>query len=236
MNCCQNVPSVDCDVQEILQRIEPIQYVDGVLVVDAPVSAQSAVYINNQPLTIVSGDLELPADSTIDGSPLDGLPFTGDILDLPPQTTIDNFSIFTTNYFYFFNVVVDIDSISGEYIVNSQYTSSPSTNNIRFPFIAPENCILTSFIFTFAVGSSAPSTITNATGYIDVINTAGVITYTGISATIPLCPKKTKYYAEKKIQYSLPKGHSVGIRFTFDGTAGSWRQFAVLGYKFTPPV
>jgi len=233
MNCCQSVQIVDCNVQEILRRIEPIQYVDDVLVVNAPMSVQNAIYIDTKPLTLVTGDLELPDDSTIDGTPLNGLPFTGDILDLPPQTTIDNFTIFTTNYFYFFNVSNSYFT-SGEYIVNSQFTSSPSTNNIRFPFIAPENCILTSFVFTFAIGTSAPSTITDATGYIDVIDTIGTITYTGISATIPICPRGTKYYAEKSFQYSLSKGHSVGIRFTFNGTAGSWTQFAVLGYKFIP--
>lgn len=233
MNCCQTVPNVDCNVQEILRRIEPIQYVDGVVVVNGPVSVQDAVYIDNKALTLVAGDLELPSDSTIDGTPLNGLPFTGDILNLPPQTTIDNFKIFTTNYFYFFNVSNSYLT-SGEYIVNSQFTSSPSTNNIRFPFTAPENCILTSFVFTFAVGTSATSTITNATGYLDIIDTLGNITYTGISATIPSCPRGTKNYAENSFQYSLSKGHSVGVRFTFNGTAGSWAQFAVLGYKFVP--
>jgi len=236
MNCCQSVQTVDCSVQEILRRIEPIQFVGGVLTINSPISVENnTVYINNQPLSVASGNLELPEDSTIDGAPLDGLPFTGDILELPPQTTIDNFSIFTTNYFYFFNVSNSY-STSGEYIVNSQYTSSPTTNNIRFPFFAPEDCILTSFVFTFAVGTSAPSTITNATGYIDVMDTLGNITFTGVSATIPICPRGTKYYAEKSLQYPLSKGYSAGIRFTYSGTAGSWTQFAVLGYKFVPPV
>lgn len=237
MKCCSSIQSVDCDVHEILRRIGPIQYKDGVLVVSSQMSVENALVISNQPVSVVSGNLDLPGDSTIDGTPLNALPFTGDILELPPQTTINNFSILTTNFFYFFNVSNSYLT-SGNYIINSLYSGATITDGIKFPFFAPEDCYISSFIFTFAVGTSAPSTITEATGYIDVIDTLGNITYTGISATIPICPRGTKYYAEKKINspYFLIKGHSAGVRFTFNGTAGSWRQFAVLGYKFAPPV
>jgi hypothetical protein len=196
-------------------------------------SVENAIYISDQPLTLVSGNLTLPGNSTIGGTPLNGLPMTGDILNLPPQTTIDNFSVFTTNYFYFFNI--SNSSTSGSYIINSLEIGTTTTNDIKFPFFAPEDCILTSFIFSVAVSTVGVSTMTNATGYIDVMNTSGVITYTGISAVIPFCPKGTKYYAEKYFNYPLPKGYSAGVRFTFSGVAGSC-QFAVLGYKFLPPV
>lgn len=235
MNCCEETYEAGCSIGDILQRIEPIQYVNGTLIVNSPISVQEDININNNLLTLVGGTLDLPADSTIAGQPLNGPPFTGDTLELPQYTTINGFSIFTTNYFYFFNTSIgSIDKQSGNYIINSDYTT-PSINNIRFPFFAPEDCVLTSFIFSFAVSTSGVSTITNVMGYIDVVDTLGNITYTGVSVVIPECPRGTKYYAEKYFQYTINKGHSVGVRFTYDGSAFSVCQFAVIGYKFIAP-
>jgi len=239
MSCCQNVPQVACAIEEILNRIEPIQYVNDTLVINSPLSVETAVYINEEPLTIVDNVLDLPDTSTIDGNPLDGLPFTGDILELPPQTTIDGFSIFTTNYFYFFNT--SGYTSSGNYIIGSNILAFGvivPTTNLVFSFFAPEDCFLTSLVFSFAVQSSAPSTIINATAEIHVIDPSNplVVINTGITATIPSCPRGTKYYADTTFQYSLPKGWSVGIYFTYAGSAGGTCQFATLGYKFVPPV
>lgn len=228
-SCCLQVPTVECNLQTILARIEPIQYVNDTLVVDSPLSVKDTITIGDETLTIVNNVLELPQDTTIAGTPLNALPFTGNILELPPQTAIDGFNLFTTSYVYFFNS--GNTTTSNNYIINARYIGS-ITNTIKFPFVAPENCVLTSLIFSFAVSSSAPSTITNATAYIDVVDLVGTITYTGISVTIPTCPKSSKYFADTKFQYSLAKGHGVGIRFTYSGSAGSVCQFATLGYKF----
>jgi hypothetical protein len=228
-NCPTKISTVDCEIETILQQIEPIQYDNNNLIVSSPLSVENTVTITDQSLTILNNVLELPENTTIDGQPLDQVPYTGDILELPQETTIDGFSLFTTSYYSFFNS--SIQNASGNYIIGSTYTGSAS-NYIKFPFFVPENCILTSLIFSFAVASTSPSTISNATAFIDIVDPVGTITYTGISVSIPYCPRGSKYYANKYFQYPLTKGYSVGIRFTYDGTAGSCSQFATLGYKF----
>lgn len=231
MSCCQKIPLMNCEIEDILNRIEPITYDGETLFVNSPISVNGEISIENQPLVVQGGVLELPIDTTIAGTPLNALPFIGDVLTIPPQTTIDGFTIFTTNYFYFFNT--SNLNTSGSYIINSEVLgANPPTNNIKFPFFTPENCILTSLIFSFAVSSSAPSTITNATAFIDVISPTGTVTYTGISTTIASCPRGTKYFSDTTFQYPVAKGHSVGIRFTYSGSSGSNCQFATLGYKF----
>lgn len=232
MSCCQEIPHVSCAIENILTRIEPITFQGGTLIVNSPISVNGDVRIADETITTQGGNLELPSDTTIAGTPLNALPFTGDVLTLPPQTTIDGYTLFTTSYFYFYNI--SDRTGSGSYIINSAVIGNfdPTTNNIRFPFFVPENCVLTSLIFSFGTSTSAPSTITNATAYIDVVSPTGVVTYTGISTTIPTCPRGTKYYSDTTFQYTVAKGHSVGIRFTYSGTSGSPCQFATLGYKF----
>lgn len=243
MSCCQNISKVACAIEDILNRIEPIQYTDDVaLTIASPILVQSPMTIDNQSLNVGSGGvLSLPNTATINGSPLNGLPFTGDILNLPDQTTINGFSLLTTNYFYFFNTTNASYTSSGSYIICSNILTTPGpppalTNNIKYPFFVPENCILTSFIFSFAVSSSGASTISNVNAYLEMISPSGVVTNTGIFVTIPSCPSGTKYFADKTFQYPVNKGFSIGVRFTYSGTSGGSCQFATLGYKFLPPV
>lgn len=232
MSCCQEIPHVSCDIGNILSRIEPITYQGGTLIVDSPISVNGDVRIGGELIVVRNGVLELPIDTTIAGTPLNALPFTGDVLTLPPQTTIDGFTIFTTNYFYFFNT--SERTTSGSYIINGTVIGmfNPTTDNIRFPFFVPENCVLTSLIFSFATSSNAPSTVANATAYIDVVSPTGVVAYSGISTTIPSCPRGTRYYSDTTFQYPVAKGHSVGVRFTYSGSAGSTCQYATIGYRF----
>lgn len=230
-----------CSLGEIEDRIVPIQYSNNTLVVQGALQTET-LFLDDQPLSAVGGVLDLPADSTIGGAPLDALPFTGDILELPTLTTLDGFLLWNTNYFYFFNT--SQDTASGNYLIGSTYPSFPwspgvPTNNIRFPFFAPQDCILTSLLFSFAVSSPGTSTITNATAYLEVVDLLGNVSYTGFSATIPSCPVGSKYYAETTFQYPLPKGHSAGVRYTYSGSASVFIgicQFATLGYRFVPPT
>ena len=98
MNLCQNSTQAQCSVSDILNRIEPIQYEDGVLVINSPVSINfSTIYINDQPISVNNDILNFPLSTTIDYEPLKDPPFTGDTLELPRQTTINNYTIFTTN-------------------------------------------------------------------------------------------------------------------------------------------
>lgn len=236
---CKEATDVQCTVSNILNRIEPIQYEDGDLIVNSTLSTNSSVFlINNQPITVEEGVLDFPTNSTIDQEPLNGLPFTGDILELPPWTTINNFMLFTTSYFYFMN---QGKQTSGSYIVNAGgapiLNPTYNFNGINFPFIAPQDCVLTSFLFSF-VGNKGLNvqTITNINAYLDMIDSSGTITYTGISVNIPTCPPNTKPFADKQITFPLSKGNAIGVRFTYSGsvttTYGGW-QFATLGYRFT---
>lgn len=245
MDFCQKYIEVNCSISDILNRIEPIEFIDGVLVVGSNILVGSqSIYINDKEINTTEGVLDLPQDSTIDNQPLDGPPFTGDTLELPTYTTIDGYTITTTNYTYFYNIQTSsFFKESDNYLVGTplkpedfSYTIYNLTN-AQFPFIAPQDCILTSLIFTFVGGVWGNVDYTDATAYIDVIDTNGNITYTGISATIPVCPPQTRYYAETKFEYTLSKDHAVGIRFDYDApflTAFNYGcgQFATLGYKF----
>lgn len=234
---CRGVADVQCAVSDILERIEPIRFENDVLSVSSPFSTNATMLlINDEAITAENGVLNLPPDSTIDHQPLQGLPFTGDTLELPKHTSINGFELFTTNYFYFMN---NGNTNSGNYIVNAgNFNANPTYNfnGVNFPLIAPRDCVLTSFIFSF-VGNKGGSgaDITNINAYIDIIDQAGVITYTGISVNIPICPRNTKPFADKAINYPLSKGYAVGVRFTYTGTVtttyGGY-QFASIGYRF----
>lgn len=230
--CLSSFP-IQCEVSQILERLEPIHYEDGILVVSAPVSVgSSAILLGDQTIGVQNNVLNFPDNSTIDQEPLKDPPFTGDILELPPETVIDNAIIFTTNYFYFMN---NSSTNSGNYMLLNELFGYSGGG--RFPFIAPKDCVLTSLIFSF-LGNTEASTvsITNATAHIDIISTSGVITQSVVTATIPVCPPNKKLYVDKKFYYPLSKNYAVGIRFTYDqgtipsGTGGG--QFATLGYKF----
>lgn len=226
--CSTSSNYVHCEISNILRRIEPIEYDNEMLVISGDVSVgSSTILLNNQTISVQNGVLEFPNSTTIDYEPLKDPPFTGDTLDLPPQTVIDNYKIFTTNYFYFMN---NGSTNSGNYILLN-------SSGAQFPFIAPKDCVLTSLIFSF-VGNTQASTvsITNATAYIDIVSPSGVITQNVVNATIPVCPPNKKPYVDKKFYYPLSKDYAVGIRFTYDqGTIPSGFggcQFATLGYKF----
>lgn len=227
MKSCSDTSVLQCSISNILERIEPIQYENDTLVISSPVSINSSsIVIDNQSIQVQNGVLDFPDNTTIDYDALKGLPFTGDTLELPPQTVIDNFKIFNTNYFYFMN---NGSTNSGNYILLN-------SNGNRFPFIAPKDCVLTSLIFSF-LGNTQASTvsITNATAYVDIVSPLGIITPNVVSATIPVCPPNKKPYVDKKFYYPLSKDYAVGIRFTYDqGTISGFGgcQFATLGYKF----
>lgn len=234
---CKEATDVQCTVSNILNRIIPIQYENGMLIINSTVSTNSSVFlIDNQPITVEGGVLDLPANSTINEQPLNGLPFTGDILELPPLTTINNFKLFMTSYFYFMN---NGKQSSGSYIVNAGgapvLNPTYNFNGINFPFIAPQDCVLTSFLFSFVGNKGSGTTITNINAYLDMIDPSGTITYTGISVNIPSCPIDTKPFADKQITFPLSKGNAIGVRFSYTGSIttlfGGW-QFATLGYRF----
>lgn len=240
MNLCQNSTHVQCSVSDILNRIKPIQYEDGVLVINSPVLIDfSTIYINEQPISVNNDILNFPLNTTIDYEPLKDPPFTGDTLELPLQTTINNFTIFTTNYFYFLNN--GRRTTSDTYIIPGGGVNLNPTynfNGINFPFIPPKDCVLTSLIFSFVgnrgTGSSA-TTVTNVNASIMKIDGSGTITDTGINVSIPTCPPNTRPSVDKKFYYPLSKGEAIGIRFTFVGVINSTYggcQYATLGYKF----
>lgn len=241
MNLCQNSTQIQCSVFDILNRIEPIQYEDDILVINSPVSTSaSVIYINEEPIVVNNGVLNFPLNSTVDNEPLKDSPFTGDILELPPQTTINDYKIFTTNYFYFLNNSINKNK-SGYYVLLGGGANENPTYNLKgieFPFIASQDCVLTSLVFSF-VGNKGTglnaTTITNINAYIMKIDTAGTITNTGISVTIATCLPNTKPYVDKQFQYPLSKGEAIGIMYTFVGSINSTyggSQFATLGYKF----
>ena len=53
-NCCDEIQGIKCSVNDINQRIIPIQYINDVLVVDGPLSVQT-LYASN---AVIVGDVD----------------------------------------------------------------------------------------------------------------------------------------------------------------------------------
>lgn len=230
METCLSIKSIQCSLGNILQRITPIEYVDNVLVINSPLSVGSSLQLGDVSMVGSNGVLELPEDTTVGGVPLLSPQYVGEIYELPSKTNIGGFRI---NEGHFFNFYSSSIFSSGCFINN--YNSFPAGNYPWFfPFFIPQDCQLTSLRFSMAIGSSGTSTITNATATIYTWSLSGVITNTGLSATIASCPLNTRTYAETTFQYPVVKGDSLGIKVEYTNSAtATITPFAILGYKFS---
>lgn len=240
-NSCKVVGELNCSVSNILQRITPIQYVDGTLVVSSPMSVGASFGLGGVSLGGADGVLSLPEGTTVGGVPLLSPHDVGGVYALPPKTSIGGFAVLNTHYFNFFTSTTRpffYVFLNGGYINN--YGQNDGTYPGNFPFCAPTDCVLTSLRFSFVVlpvsgGGSPSSTVTNATATIYTVSLSGVQTNTGISAVIPDSPLNSRNYAEAApFTYPVAKGTSVGIRVQFSGTVSTevgMTAFAVLGYS-----
>lgn len=233
--CCEDIRNLNCSIQNIIQRITPIEYIDNVLVVNSPVSVNTSATINNVVIGGQNGVLSLPEGTTVGGTPLLSPQYVDGIYELPPKTTIGGYPILNTNYFYFYTTNLSLPSFQNGYFISNTNSFNNTTTFVpNYPFlITSNNCVLTSLLFSLPVGAGT-STITNAIATIYTISSStGTVVNTGLSATIPACPVNSRNFVSTTFQYPVSNGVSVGIQVVYSGSAsGNINAFATLGYKF----
>lgn len=231
--CCENIQSINCSINSILQRITPIEFIDNTMVINSELSVDTYVSIDGVEIGGETGVLSLPEGTTVGGVPLLSPQYINGVYTLPNKTTISGFPILNTNYFYFYSTNTTIPAfLTDTFIGNSRSQSTSITFVPNYLFLIPSDCILTSLLFSFAVGGGT-STITNAIATIYTMSTTNTPTKTGISTTIASCPINTRNFNSINFQSPITAGNRVGIRVSFDGTSSSSRAaFATLGYKF----
>lgn len=258
-NCCQEIQDIKCSVNNINQRIVPIQYINNTLVIQGDVEIETLTANNFIANHFIVDNLVPSANTTYDiGSPTNWfnnlyvneiytsggtvyvenaqIKATADILELAPKTTIDGWPVINTEYFHFFTNYTTAFP-SDRYILIGSITSTGSVETRCFPFVAPETCVITSIMFSLAIGNSGTSNITNATAYIDLIDTDGNIYYGLQSVVIDSCPINTKKYAESTFELNLNKGESIGIYIQYTGsTTATSNPCVVIGYRRIKPT
>lgn len=257
-NCCQEIK---CSIGSIEQRISPITFDGNTLVIDSNLQVAQTLTADNaviENLSITNLNISSNIVPTEDlsynlGSPTNWfknlyvndiytsggslyvntahITATGDVLNLPPKTTINEYPVLNTSYFTFFS-----NSTTGfGYIRVGATNFGSSTNTYSFPFVAPRTIVITSLMLSYAIGSSG--SITNATAYMDILDTNGNISFSGNTATIPSCTANTKRFAESTFEYTVLKGDSVGIYIGYDSsTASNATPIATIGYRLPKPT
>lgn len=242
---CNIVDDLNCSVNNILQRITPIDTIENTLVINSPFSVNSYIQINEVFIGGNDGVLELPENTTVGGVPLLSPQNINENYVLPEKTNIDGYRILNTNYFNFFTstLILSFDAFYNGGFINN-YRQNDGSYPGNYPFLVPKNCILTSLRFSMVVtvvsSSGSPScAISSTTATIYTLSLSGVETNTGISVTIntpnPLL-LNSRNYGEITFEYPVPKGTSVGIKVQYTGSVSTQvgiSAFAVLGYKFS---
>lgn len=236
--CCKEIRDMGCAVRNILQRITPIQFEDGVLVVGAPLSATDYISVDGNQIGGTNGVLQLPQGATVGGVPLLSPVYVNGTYTLPPKTVINTRPVLNTNYFYFYttnNRVAPPVISTGCFINNNVSNSTVSSINFipNYPFVVLTDCVATSLLFSLVIDGSGTSSITNATATLYTMSPNNTPTNTGISTTIPASPINSRNFASTSFQYPVSASHRIGVRVTFTGTTTSIiTAFATLGYKF----
>jgi len=230
--CCGDIRDMDCSINNILQRITPIEFIDNVFIVNSPVSVNTSLEIDGVAIGGENGVLSLPEGTTVGGVPLVSPHYVDGVYILPNKTKIGDYPILNTNYFYFYTTNLSIPPFQNGFFINNTNSTSSSTTFVpNYPFLVPNNCVLTSLLFSLMV-AGAGAGITNAIATIYTISLTGVVVNTGISATIPACPITSRNFISITFQYPLEKGYAVGIKVAYSGSASQVNAFAILGYKF----
>lgn len=245
MENCQVVEDLNCSINNILERITPIEYIENTLFINSPLSVISSIQIDGVPIEGNGDILELPEGTTVGGVPLLSPHYINGVYVLPNKTNIDGFRILNTHYFSFFTTTTRPSIYffqNGGFIDN--YGQNDGIYPGNYPFLVPIHCTLTSLRFSIVVtvvspGGSPSSNITATTATIYTTSLTGVETNTGISVSItnpsPL-PLNSRTYAETTFQYPVSKGTSVGIKVQYTGSVSTEvgiSAFAILGYKFS---
>lgn len=243
--CCRNIKQIKCSTVKINERIVPIQYINDTLVVEAPMFINNNLSIGDAIISTENGIIDLPAKTLVNGTPLISDAFTN--ISLPPETIIDGYVPTTEQYFYFFTT--DYTRLNYQYtgyLLNGTDGSTLEYLTVSlntFPFIAPEDCVLTSFKLIY-ICVPDPDDTPPSDGYIslEVLDTELNTFFTGISYNVIEPSPDSRTVFETQFEYYLKKGDSVGLYIS--GTAGSpggperggLAVYATLGYRVIPPT
>ena len=241
--CCQNIPEITCHVVDINKRIVPLQYNNSTLHVNSPMTVMNSLTIGGATIsTTPNGNMDLPVKTLINGVPLVSSAFSSDVIPLPTNTLINGYIPITEQFFYFFTPSPrpsDLLNTFLGYIVNgrTQTTSgNPSVDTRGFPFIVPEDCVLTSLKLAYILTPGLFGTPGDASISLIVSDSLMNTFFTGVSFSIPAPASTSTTFRESQLEYYVKKGDSVGIFVS--GTAqfqGGIVVFATLGYKIIPP-
>ena len=242
---CQNLQTIKCSIPTILERIEPIDYVDNTLVVNSQISVEKSITIGDAEISILNNQLNLPEKTLINGVPLISDAFTNDVISLPTNTIINGYSPTIEQYFYFFMSSAsasDLNPNPNGYIINGRVetVSAPTVDLRGFPFIAPEDCVLTSFQVVYIVMPGASQGTPPRNGYIslDIVDSNLNPFFTGISYTIVGPTADSRTFLESQFEYYLKKGDSVGVyvKGASQSNLVGIFVYATLGYRIIPPA
>lgn len=239
--CCQDIPEINCAAVSINERIAPITFEEDTIVIDAPLETGAPFSVSGAEINVEAGHIEIPAKTLLNGVPLISDAFVGDAIPIPSNTTINGYKPTIEQYFYFFSTTSStflIDTFNG-YIINGRdFTTSTPVIDLRgFPFIAPEDCVLTSLRLSYILTPGLIGVPGDGRISLDVIDTNLNPFFTGVSYDIiaPGANSNTSFY--KQFEYMLRKGDSVGLYVS--GTSqfnGGILVFATLGYRILPPL
>lgn len=232
--CCETIQAVDCSLYDILQRITPVEFIDGVLIVSSPMSVTTSLTIDDITIEASNDVLELPEGTTVGGVALLSPHYVDDVYVLPSKTLINGFTILNTNYFYFYSTSSFSFLMTTGIFINNTYNSDTSiTYAPNYPFLVPSTCVLTSLLFSMDVNAGGFSSITNAKATIYIMSSSNTVTNTGISTTIAACPISSRNFNSINFQYPVPSQSRIGVRVEYNGSASvAYTPFATLGYKF----
>jgi hypothetical protein len=236
--CSQNVQDISCSLVAIHDRLVPIDYENNILNISTPIVVEKQLLIDSALIVNNDSVLDLPAKTLINGVPLISDAFS--TISLPSETMWNGYTPTIEQYFNFFmsSSSTFLNIAPNGYMINGtiETISSPVSDLRGFPFIAPEDCVLTSFKVYYIL--TAGTFGTPGDGYIslDVVDTNSNPFFTGISYNIIKPASNSQTFYESQFEYFVKKGDSVGVYVS--GTSqfqGGVSVYAVLGYRIIPP-
>jgi len=239
--CCQDLQDIQCSIPSINERIFPIDYNNDTLMVNTAISVETSLSIGGAQISAETGHIDLPARTLINGVPLLSDAFVSDVINLPTDTTIGGYTPTIEQYFYFFtstSSTFGLNFAPSGYMINglTVTTGTPTVDMRAFPFIAPADCVLTSFTLVYVVTPGLFGNAGDGRVSLDLIDKNFNPFFTGISYDIIAPSNNSSTFFQSQFEYYLQKGDSVGVYVS--GSAqfnGGVSIYATLGYRIIPP-
>lgn len=239
--CCQDIQDIQCSIPAIQERIVPIDFINNTMVVDSAISVENTLTIDGAEISTETGHIDIPARTLLNGVPLLSDAFLSQVINLPTDTILNGYAPTIEQYFYFFTATSStflLNFAPNGYMINGLTitTGTPTVDMRAFPFIAPEDCVLTSFKLLYVVSPGISGNAGNGRVSLDLIDKNFNPFFTGIAYDIIAPSNDSRTFFQSQFEYYLQKGDSVGIYVS--GSAqfnGGVSIYATLGYRVIPP-